>query len=233
MKRCAEPAFGHSHRRNPLRAPTYLFQLPRSLTGLPGGSAHRISTSKQSAESLSGTPWDKPLSDGLGKDSGNWRRKLRISEICVFILSTKWRREPHLELAIRSLVKRKITKFTRYGMEIIHHKEFETIPGRTTDGVSVSPLVARLCLQNAAPKGSPATCFGLPEACQRNKARVRSLWSTVRALFWDLFSTPSDQDLKPTPGVSVILTPVGLLVYQWQIDNSAANPQKSRVGNLY
>jgi hypothetical protein len=178
--------------------------------------------------SLSGTPWDKPLSGGLGKDSGNWRRKLRISEICVFILSTKWRCEPHLGLAIWSLVKRKITKFTRYRMDVIHHKEFETIPGRTTDGVSVSPLVARLRLQNAAPKGSSTTCFGLPEACQRNEARVRSLWSTVRALFRDLFSTPSNQDLKPTPGVSVILTPVGLLVYQWQIDDSAANPQKSR-----
>ena len=108
-------------------------------------------------------------------------------------------------------------------MDIIHHKEFETIAGRTTDGVPVSPLVARLCLQNAASRGSPATCFGLPEACQRNKAKVLSLWSTVRALFRKLFSMPSTQDLKPTPGVSVILTPVGLLVYQWQIDNSAAS----------
>ena len=118
-------------------------------------------------------------------------------------------------------------------MDIIHHKGFEAIPGRTTDGVSVSPLVARICLQNAVPRRSPATCFGLPEACQQNKAKVRSLWSTVRALFRDLFSTPSTQDLKPAPGVSVILTPVGLLVYQWQIDNSTANPQKSCAGNLY
>jgi hypothetical protein len=107
-------------------------------------------------------------------------------------------------------------------MDIIHHKEFETMLGRTTDGVPASPLFARLRLQNAAPRRSPATCFGLAEACQRNKTKVLSLWTKVRALFQDLFSTLSTQDLKPTPGVSVILTPVGLLVYQWQIDHSTA-----------
>ena len=107
-------------------------------------------------------------------------------------------------------------------MDIIHHKRFETIPGRTTDGVLVSPLVARLCLQNAALRGSPAACFGLANACQPNKGKVHNLWSTVRALFRDLLSAPSTQELRLTPGVSVILTPAGLLVYQWQIDHSTA-----------
>src|SRR6516165_5856166 len=113
-------------------------------------------------------------------------------------------------------------------MDILHHGELETIPRQTIDGVPASPSLARLCLQTAAPRRSPATCFGLVEACQRNKRKVCSLWTTVRAFFRDLFSTPLNQDLKPTPRVSVILTPVGLLVYQWQIDDSAANPQKSR-----
>ena len=107
-------------------------------------------------------------------------------------------------------------------MDIMHHKEFEIMPGKTTDGVPTSPLFARLCLQNAPPRRSLATCFGLTEACQRNKTKVRSLWTKVRALFRDLHSTPSTHDLKPTPGVSVILTPGGLLVYQWQIDHSTA-----------
>jgi hypothetical protein len=107
-------------------------------------------------------------------------------------------------------------------MDIAHHKESEAIAGRTTDGVLASPLFARLCLQNAAPRRSPATRFWLAEAGQRNKTKVRSLWAKARALLRDLFSTPSNQDLKPTPGVSVIFTPVGLLVYQWQIDHSTA-----------
>jgi hypothetical protein len=107
-------------------------------------------------------------------------------------------------------------------MDIAHHKESEAIAGRTTDGVLASPLFARLCLQKAAPRRSPATRFWLAEAGQRNKTKVRSLWAKARALLRDLFSTPSNQDLKPTPGVSVIFTPVGLLVYQWQIDHSTA-----------
>src|SRR5215510_7559167 len=118
-------------------------------------------------------------------------------------------------------------------MDTIHYKGLGTIPGRTANGVSVSPLVARLCLQNAAPRGARATCSGLPEACQRNKAKARSLWSTVQTLFRDLFLTPAAQDLKPAPAVSVILTPAGLLVYQWQIDNGIANPRESRAGNLH
>jgi chorismate mutase len=111
-------------------------------------------------------------------------------------------------------------KVTSYLMDIIHYKEFETIPGRATDGVPASPLSARRCLQNAAPRLSPATCFRPAEAGHRNNTKVRSLWTTVRALFRGLFSPPSTQDLKPTPRVSVILTPVGLLVYEWhQIDS--------------
>src|SRR5215471_9914018 len=107
-------------------------------------------------------------------------------------------------------------------MDILHHREFETIPRQTIDGVPASPSLARLCLQTAAPRRSPATCYGLAEACQRNKRKVHSLWTKVRALFQDLFSTPSTLDPKPTPGVSVILTPGGLLVYEWQIGYSTA-----------
>jgi hypothetical protein len=132
-----------------------------------------------------------------------------------------------LKLAIRSPVKRKNYEGYTFFMDIIHHKGFEANPGRTTGGVPASPLVARFCLQNAAPRGSPATRFELPEACQRKK--VHSLWTKVRALFQDLFSTPSTQDLEPTPGVSVILTPGGLLVYQWQIDKSTV-PHSSTPG---
>jgi len=110
-------------------------------------------------------------------------------------------------------------------MDIAHHKESEAIAGRTTDGVLASRLFARLCLQNAALRRYPATRFRLAEAGQRNKTKVRTLWSKARALLRDLFSTPSNQDQKPTPGVSVIFTPVGLLVYQWQIDqNTAQHP---------
>jgi hypothetical protein len=140
---------------------------------------------------------------------------LRVSEIRVSILSTQWRCGPHLELAIRSLVEMKNRKVASYLMDIIHYKEFETVPGRTTDGVPASPLFARRCLQNAAPRLSPATCFRPAEADHR-------LWTTVRALLRGLFSAPSTQDLKPTPRVSVILTPVVLLVYEWQIDHSTA-----------
>src|SRR6516162_193072 len=105
-------------------------------------------------------------------------------------------------------------------MDILHHGELETIPRHTTDGAPASPSFARRCLQTAAPRRSPATSSGPVEAGRRNKRKVCGLWTTVRAFFRDLFSTPLTQDLKPTPRVSVILMPVGLLVYQWQIDHS-------------
>ena len=105
-------------------------------------------------------------------------------------------------------------------MNIAYRKESAAIASRTSGGVAASPLSARLCLQNAAPSQSPAASLEFAEACQRDKAKVRSLWTKARASFRNLFSTPSNQSLKPTPGVSVILTPVGLLVYQWQIDTA-------------
>jgi hypothetical protein len=105
-------------------------------------------------------------------------------------------------------------------MDIAYRKESEAVAARTSDAVPASHLSARLCLQNAAPRRSQATNLELAEADQRNKTKVRSLWTKAQALVRDLFSTPSNQGLKPTPGVSIILTPVGLLVYQWQIDTA-------------
>ena len=114
----------------------------------------------------------------------------------------------------------KNTKLTPHLMDIKHHKEFDTIAARTTDGIPASPSFERLCLQNAVPRRSPATFLGLAEACNRNKTKSRSLWTVARALFRGLFTTPLTQDLKPTSRISVILTPAGLLVYQLQIGRS-------------
>jgi len=116
--------------------------------------------------------------------------------------------------------KRELTKLTPYLMDIIHHKGFKTIPKRTTDGVSASPSFARFRLQNAAPRLSPAACLELAQARHRNKTESRGLWTNVRAFLLDVFSTFSSLYLEPSPRVSVILTPVGLLVYQWQLDRS-------------
>jgi hypothetical protein len=139
---------------------------------------------------------------------------------CLFFPTT-WRREPPPGARDRPVAETKNTKLTLYLMDMTHHKEFEMVARRTTDGVPTSPSFARLCLQNAVPRRSSATSFGQAEA-GRNKTKLHSLWTTVRALFRGLFTPPSSEDLKTTSRVSVILTPVGLLVYQWQIDGSAA-----------
>jgi hypothetical protein len=60
-------------------------------------------------------------------------------------------------------------QLTPHLMDIKHHKEFETIAGRTADGIPASPSFDRLCLQNAVPRRSPAAFLGLAEAGNRNK----------------------------------------------------------------
>src|SRR6516162_1205669 len=70
----------------------------------------------------------------------------------------------HLEIAIRSLIKRKNYKVLTHLMDILHHGELETIPRHTTDGAPASPSLARRCLQTAAPRRSSATSSGLEKA---------------------------------------------------------------------
>jgi hypothetical protein len=152
----------------------------------------------------------------LAKDYGNWGRKTRVSESRVSIFSNQVLREPHLEPAIGHWSKRKIRSYTVL-MDNTHHKEFEAIAGGTCDGVQASLSFARLCPQNAVRKP-----LGLAEASQQNKTKWRNLWTAVGALIRGLFMAPSNQDLELTSPVSVILTPVGLLVYHWQIDYSSA-----------
>ena len=133
---------------------------------------------------------------------------------CLFFPTT-WRRKPPPGRARnRPVAETKNTKLRQHLMDITHQKEFETVARRITDGVPTSPSFARLCLQNAVPRRSSATSLGQAEA-GRNKTKLHSLWTTVRALFRGLFTAPLSEDLKTTSRVSVILTPVGLLVYQW------------------
>jgi Short-chain alcohol dehydrogenase of unknown specificity len=92
------------------------------------------------------------------------------------------------------------------------------ITGRNekTLNVAADPLGREtLVIRNAVP--SP---LGPVDPVQRNKIKLGFSWNGIQALFRGLFAAPSTQDLKPRSSVSVILTPAGLLVYQWQIDYS-------------
>jgi hypothetical protein len=88
----------------------------------------------------------------------------------------------------------------------------QKIAARTTARPQ-SPL-GRLRLEIAAPRRCPATSLAVVEAGYRNKTRLRSLWTTALALLRGLFKTPSRQDQKLAPRLSVVFTATGPLVYR-------------------
>jgi len=83
----------------------------------------------------------------------------------------------------------------------------QAIAARTT-ARSQSPL-GRFWLEIAAPRRCQATSLPVVEAGYRNKTRLRSLWTTVLALF-----RAPRQDQKLAPRLSVIFTATGPLVYR-------------------
>src|SRR5215469_7240489 len=88
----------------------------------------------------------------------------------------------------------------------------QAIAARTTARPQ-SPL-GRLWLEIAAPRRCPATSLAVVDAGYRNNTRLRSLWTTVLALFRGLFKTPSRPNQKMAPRLSVFFTATGPLVYR-------------------
>ena len=95
------------------------------------------------------------------------------------------------------------------------------IPG-LPPGPSPSPSV----LQHSSPTPTPTARVNTNQALIAYGDAYRaikrsSFWITARTWFQNSLTPPS-QDLKASSRISVVFTPTGPLVYQWQMDHSAA-----------
>ena len=104
----------------------------------------------------------------------------------------------------------------------------QTIAARTTARPQ-SPL-GGLWLEIAALRRCPVTSLSVVEAGYRNKTRLRNFWTTALALFRGLFKTPSRQDQKLAPRLSVVFTATGPLVYR---DNPLAAVGQSELRRIH
>jgi hypothetical protein len=88
-----------------------------------------------------------------------------------------------------------------------------------TTSLPTQASVASWLSLNGVSTQSSATTIVLAEAVQ---GESHSLLATARTWLWDLFTSPSTQDLERRYLPSVAFTPAGPLVYKWQIDLSIA-----------
>jgi hypothetical protein len=89
-----------------------------------------------------------------------------------------------------------------------------------TTSLPTQPSAASLpSLNDGVSMQSPGTPIALAAAV---KGESRNFWATARTWLLTLFTPTSIRDVEPRWLPSVVFTPSGLLVYQWQIDRSTA-----------